>query len=69
MGVLAVPVVGLAASAVMLGEPLTVLDFAGAAITFLGIVLVSISSNGSNARRVDRAREASPDLETPGAGA
>ncbi len=69
MGFLAVPVVGLAASAVMLGEPLTVLDFAGAAITFLGIVLVSISSNGSNARRVDRAREASPDLETPGAGA
>jgi drug/metabolite transporter (DMT)-like permease len=45
MGFLAVPVVGLAASSVMLGEPLTALDLVGASITFLGIVLVSVSSN------------------------
>jgi drug/metabolite transporter (DMT)-like permease len=44
MGFLAVPVVGLAASSVMLGEPLTALDLVGASITFLGIVLVSVSS-------------------------
>jgi drug/metabolite transporter (DMT)-like permease len=47
MGFLAVPVVGLAASSVMLGEPLTVLDLAGALTTFFGIVLVSISSDGA----------------------
>jgi len=69
MGFLAVPVVGLAASAVMLGEPLTLMDFAGATITFLGIVLVSISSNGANARGADRARGPSPDAATPRAGA
>ena len=47
MGFLAVPVVGLASSWVMLGEPLTLLDLAGAATTFLGIVLVSSSMNAS----------------------
>jgi drug/metabolite transporter (DMT)-like permease len=47
MGFLAVPVVGLAASSVMLGEPLTLLDLAGAATTFLGIVLVSSSMDAS----------------------
>lgn len=45
MGFLAVPVVGLASSWVILGEPLTVLDLVGAATTFLGIVLVSASAN------------------------
>ncbi len=50
MGFLAVPVVGLAASSVMLGEPLTILDFAGAAITFVGIVVVSASSDGAKNR-------------------
>jgi drug/metabolite transporter (DMT)-like permease len=44
MGFLAVPVVGLASSWVMLGEPLTALDLAGAATTFVGIVVVSVSS-------------------------
>jgi drug/metabolite transporter (DMT)-like permease len=43
MGFLAVPVVGLASSAIMLGEPITVLDFLGAAATFLGIVVISVS--------------------------
>jgi len=52
MGFLAVPVVGLAASSVMLGEPLTVLDLAGALTTFLGIVLVSISSNSPTRARI-----------------
>jgi drug/metabolite transporter (DMT)-like permease len=52
MGFLAVPVVGLAASSVMLGEPLTVLDLAGALTTFLGIVLVSISSNSATRARI-----------------
>jgi drug/metabolite transporter (DMT)-like permease len=42
MGFLAVPVVGLVSSWMMLGEPLGVLDAAGAATTFLGIVLVSM---------------------------
>ena len=57
MGFLAVPVVGLAASSVMLGEPLTVLDVAGATITFLGIVFVSVSSS-----RVEPAPIAVSDL-------
>jgi drug/metabolite transporter (DMT)-like permease len=52
MGFLAVPVVGLAASSVMLGEPLTALDLAGALTTFLGIVLVSISSNSATRVRI-----------------
>jgi drug/metabolite transporter (DMT)-like permease len=45
MGFLAVPVVGLVASTIMLGEPLTVLDLIGAATTFAGIVFVSVSTN------------------------
>ena len=57
MGFLAVPVVGLAASSVMLGEPLTLVDLAGAATTFLGIVLVSSSMNASRL-----AGAAAPDL-------
>jgi len=52
MGFLAVPVVGLAASSVMLGEPLTVLDLAGALTTFVGIVLVSRSANGATGGRI-----------------
>lgn len=51
MGFLAVPVVGLAASSVMLGEPLTVLDLAGALTTFLGIVLVSMFSRAETGPR------------------
>jgi drug/metabolite transporter (DMT)-like permease len=61
MGFLAVPVVGLAASSIMLGEPLTALDFAGATVTFLGIVLVSTSSRGAG-----RVSAASPDVASPG---
>ena len=45
MGFLTVPVVGLAASWVMLGEPLTALDFAGAVATMAGIAVVSTSSH------------------------
>ena len=52
MGFLAVPVVGLAASSVMLGEPLTVLDLIGALTTFVGIVLVSLSSNSATRARI-----------------
>ncbi len=44
MGFLTVPIVGLASSWVMLGEPLTALDLAGAVTTFVGIVVVSASS-------------------------
>jgi drug/metabolite transporter (DMT)-like permease len=44
MGFLAVPVVGLASASVMLGEPLTLLDLAGAATTFLGIVVISLAT-------------------------
>ena len=43
MGFLAVPVVGLASSALLLGEPITVLDFVGATVTFLGIVVISLA--------------------------
>jgi drug/metabolite transporter (DMT)-like permease len=53
MGFLTVPVVGLAASWVMLGEPLTALDLAGAAATMAGIIVVSTASR-------DRRREADP---------
>ncbi|MGD0019352.1 MAG: DMT family transporter [Candidatus Limnocylindrales bacterium] len=52
MGFLAVPVVGLASSWIMLGEPLTALDLAGAATTFLGIVVVSMSTDAT--RRAPR---------------
>ena len=44
MGFLAVPVVGLVSSWLILGEPLTALDLAGAATTFVGIAVVSLSS-------------------------
>jgi drug/metabolite transporter (DMT)-like permease len=44
MGFLAVPVVGLASSWLMLGEPLTLLDLAGATTTLLGIVAISIAT-------------------------
>ena len=43
MGLLAVPVVGLTSSALLLGEPLTLVDLAGAAITFVGIAIVSLA--------------------------
>ncbi|HEX7491977.1 MAG TPA: DMT family transporter [Candidatus Limnocylindrales bacterium] len=56
MGFLTVPVVGLVASWVMLGEPLTMLDFAGALATMAGIVVVSASSR-------DRRRDA--NLSSP----
>ncbi|HEY5487835.1 MAG TPA: DMT family transporter [Candidatus Limnocylindrales bacterium] len=44
MGFLAVPVVGLASSWLMLGESLTMLDLAGATMTLLGIVAISIAT-------------------------
>jgi drug/metabolite transporter (DMT)-like permease len=44
MGLLAVPVVGLTSSALLLGEPLTLMDVAGAAVTFVGIAIVSLAS-------------------------
>ena len=40
MGFLTVPVVGLISSWLMLGEPLTMLDLAGAAATLVGVVVV-----------------------------
>ena len=55
MGFLTVPVVGLASSWIMLGEPLTALDLAGAAATIVGIVVVSVA-----ARDPRRAVEAGP---------
>jgi drug/metabolite transporter (DMT)-like permease len=48
MGFLAVPVVGLASSAIMLGEPITLLDFVGAAATFLGIVVISVAPRSTD---------------------
>jgi drug/metabolite transporter (DMT)-like permease len=48
MGFLAVPVVGLAGSWLMLGEPLTALDLAGAAATFLGIAAISLASGSGD---------------------
>lgn len=44
MGFLAIPVVGLASSAVLVGEALGPLDVAGIALTFAGILLVSTRS-------------------------
>ena len=44
MGFLTVPIVGLVSSWVMLGEPLTVLDLAGAAATLVGVVVVSLAT-------------------------
>jgi len=48
MGFLAVPVVGLASSWIILGEPLSVLDLIGAVITFGGIVIVSVYSSATD---------------------
>jgi drug/metabolite transporter (DMT)-like permease len=59
MGFLAVPVVGLVSSWVMLGEPLTLLDLAGAATTFIGIVVVSMASSTRNETRATGADAAS----------
>lgn len=53
MGFLAVPVVGLASSWIMLGEPLGLLDAIGAATTFLGIVIVSVPSRPTAATAVE----------------
>ncbi|MGD0861252.1 MAG: DMT family transporter [Candidatus Limnocylindrales bacterium] len=58
MGFLAVPVVGLASSWLLLGEPLTLLDFAGAATTFLGIVVVSLATDPGARQAVAPAQEA-----------
>ena len=44
VGFLAVPVVGLLSSSILLGEPFTLLDVAGAVTTFAGISLVSLPS-------------------------
>jgi drug/metabolite transporter (DMT)-like permease len=49
MGFLTVPVVGLISSWLMLGEPLTLLDLAGAAATLVGVVVVSVSTPPSEA--------------------
>ncbi len=64
MGFLAVPVVGLASSWVLLGEPLTLLDLAGAATTFLGIVVVSISSSAGDRAQLTNADSASIRAES-----
>ena len=64
MGFLAVPVVGLASSWVLLGEPLTLLDLAGAATTFLGIVVVSISSSAGDPAQLTNADSASIRAES-----
>jgi drug/metabolite transporter (DMT)-like permease len=45
IGFLAVPVTGLLASSVLLGEPFTLLDAVGATTTFLGILLVSYAGS------------------------
>ncbi len=58
MGFLAVPVVGLASSWLMLGEPLTVLDLIGAVATFAGIVVVSLSARTPAARTADPGMDA-----------
>jgi drug/metabolite transporter (DMT)-like permease len=63
MGFLAVPVVGLASSWVLLGEPLTLLDLAGAATTFLGIVVVSISSGAGDRTQPTNANRTSSRAE------
>jgi drug/metabolite transporter (DMT)-like permease len=64
MGFLAVPVVGLASSWVLLAEPLTLLDLAGAATTFLGIVVVSISSSAGDPAQLTNADSASIRAES-----
>jgi drug/metabolite transporter (DMT)-like permease len=48
MGFLTVPVVGLVSSWIILGEPLTGLDLAGAAATLAGVVVVSVASQSAS---------------------
>jgi drug/metabolite transporter (DMT)-like permease len=64
MGFLAVPVVGLASSWLLLGEPLTVLDLVGAATTFLGIVVVSMSTGAGDRAPVGSATSAAVAAES-----
>ena len=45
MGFLMVPVVGLVSSWAILGEPLTLIDLAGAGTTLVGVVVVSIATS------------------------
>jgi drug/metabolite transporter (DMT)-like permease len=47
IGFLAVPVVGLASGAILLGEPLTLVDLAAAGITLLGIGVVMLQGGRS----------------------
>ncbi len=51
MGFLAVPVVGLLSSALILGEPLTLVDIAGFAVTFAGILIVTFAPDRVRAAR------------------
>jgi drug/metabolite transporter (DMT)-like permease len=60
MGFLAVPVVGLVSSWIILGEPLTLLDAAGAVTTFAGILIVSLASSKESARAEVNAAETGP---------
>jgi drug/metabolite transporter (DMT)-like permease len=53
MGFLAVPVVGLVSSFLLVGEPLTVLDAAGIALTFAGILVVSARRTEGGDRLVE----------------
>jgi drug/metabolite transporter (DMT)-like permease len=43
-GFLAIPVIGLATSALMLGEPVTLLDVAGFSLTLAGVAIVSLGA-------------------------
>lgn len=54
MGFLAVPVVGVASSWVLLGEQFTALDVAGGAITFVGIVVVSMAARATGSSNRER---------------
>lgn len=66
MGFLAVPVVGLISSFLLVGEPLSLLDLAGVALTFAGIMAVSTQSS-EVAEEIEIA-ESGPPEETTDAG-
>jgi drug/metabolite transporter (DMT)-like permease len=61
MGFLAVPVVGVASSWLLVGEPLTLLDLAGATLTFGGIMVVSTRAAGAGSQHSEVAPAGAAD--------
>jgi drug/metabolite transporter (DMT)-like permease len=63
MGFVAVPIVGVASSWLILGEPVTMLDLVGATTTLIGILVISVSTGEREQAEVPNVAVASATLE------